>query len=171
MLRTLLVAFCLAASASLARAADGPEVKITIADSTAGDMMAQAYKQNVGVNQKSDEGYEKVEQVGDLIVRESYKNAESKGSLTALVKERTTVEIDTTGLPASAMREWLERVDTAVVADAKPDEETKVIPQGDLVKALPPAPDGWKASRPEEVTSSTMGFTLSQAIRTYEKKK
>jgi hypothetical protein len=166
MLRTMILALLLLAPGL----AIGAEVRITIADSTAGEMMAQAYKQNVGAKHESDSGYEKVEKVGDLIVRESFKNAEQKGSLTALVNERATVEVNTKGLPASVLREWLDRVNTGIIAAAQPDGESKVIPQGELAKALPEPPEGWKAGRAEEVTSSSMGFTLSQATRTYEKK-
>lgn len=166
----LALALCLAAGSALA--ADGAaEVKITIADSTANEMMAQAYKANVGKKTENAEGYEKVEQVGDDIVRESFKKTSQIGSLTSLVNGRTTVEVRTTGLPASELRAWLERVDRNAIAAAKADEETGVIPQGDLVKALPKSPDGWQGGRPEEVTSSAMGFTLSQAMATYTKKK
>lgn len=165
MLRTTISTLCLLLAS--AAAVGAAEVKITIADSTAAEMMAQAYKQNVGRKHESEDGYEKIEKVGDLIVRESYKNGTKSGSLTALVNERSTIEIGTKDLPASALREWLGKVNADVVAAGKPDAETKVIPQGELVKALPEAPKGWKAGRPEEVITSAMGFTLSQATRTY----
>lgn len=166
----LLLALCLVSGPALAADGDA-EVKITIADSTANEMMAQAYKANVGKKNETANGYEKVEQLGEDIIRESFKKDGQMGSLTSLVNGRTTVEIRTTGLPASEMRVWLERIDRNSIAAAKPEEETGVIAQGDLVKALPKSPDGWQGGRPEEVTSSAMGFTLSQAMATYTKKK
>jgi len=172
MMRSLLapvVALCLSATGALAADA-APEVKITIADSTANEMMAQAYKSNIGKKHENADGYEKVEKVGDDVVRESYKKTSQLGSLTALINGRTTVEVRTTALPASEMRAWLQRIDRNLLLTAKADEETGVIPQGDLVKALPKSPDGWEGTQPEEVTSSAMGFTLSQAMGTYKKK-
>ncbi len=148
----------------------GPTVTITIGDSTAAPMMAQAYQANIGRKKETPEGYDKVEKDGDRIIRESYVNGPKTGALTALVGGHFTVEVKTTGLPASELRAWLERVDQKRLARVQPDAESQVAPHGELSKALPEPPDGWTAERPNEVTTSAEGFTLSQADRTYKKK-
>jgi hypothetical protein len=148
----------------------GPTVTITIADSTAAQMMAQAYQANIGRKKETPEGYEKIEKDGDRIIRESYLNGPKTGAATALLGGRITVEVKTTGLPASDLRAWLDRVDQKRLARLQPDAESGVAPHGELSKALPEAPDGWMGERPNEVTTSAAGFTLSQADRTYKKK-
>ena len=170
MTRALPVALVLLFGATAVRAADAPPVTITIADSTAAAMMSQAYQANVGRKKESAEGYEKVEKVGDAIVRESYTNATKTGSLTALVAGHLTIEVKTVGLPASELRSWLERVDQKRLVAAEVDKESGVVSHSTLSKALPEPPEGWTAERPNEVTTSAAGFTLSQADRAYKKK-
>ena len=159
-----------APASSLATAPAGPQVTIAIGDSTAAQMMAQAYQANVGRKNETPEGYEKIEKVGDEIVREQYVNATKTGAATALVGGHITVEVKTVGLPASDVRAWLDRVDRKRLVNVKPDAESQVAPHDELSKSLPEPPEGWTAGRPNEVTTSAAGFTLSQADRVYKKK-
>jgi hypothetical protein len=168
--RALAMVFVLALDAAALHAADAPQVTITISDSTAAEMLAQAYQANVGRKKETPEGYEKVEKIGDEIVRESYVKASQTGLLTSLFANHITIEVKTNGLPSSELRAWLARVDHKRLARVEADAESKVAPHSELSKALPEPPEGWTAERPNEVTTAAAGFTLSQADRVYKKK-
>jgi hypothetical protein len=148
-----------------------PEVTITITDSTANQMLAQAFAATVGVDQKSDVGYQKGYDIRGNPVREEYENARRGGSLTALVRGRFTVAVEVVELPAEELRTWFDRVDLAKLETLEPEKGQALVRDTKLIPYVPDPPAGWTAQPATSLGSQGAGFQISQATRVYRKKK
>ncbi|MEA2625251.1 MAG: hypothetical protein QOD06_1296 [Candidatus Binatota bacterium] len=148
-----------------------PEVTITITDSTANQMLSQAFAATVGVDQKSDAGYQKGYDIRGNPVREEYENARRGGSLTALVHGRFTVAVEVVELPAEELRTWFDRVDLAKLEALEPEKGQPLVRDTKLIPYVPDPPVGWMAQPATSLGSQGAGFQISQATRVYRKKK
>ena len=166
----LAASFASAADEPAVAAKTGPRVTITITDSTANQMLAQAFAATVGVNADSEEGYQKGYELGGNPAREEYRRKERSGNLTVLVNERLTIAVETQDLPSEELRKWLGRVDLQKLAKLQPGEGRALIPDQQLIPHLPEPPKGWTAERAVSLGSQGAGFQISQANRVYRKK-